>query len=223
MKHLFFLFTFCSFSLLALTSCEEDADNKLAVAQECFDNVSDSAPAADALACEAKLGGVTTTESYVLRCAIRFFVGGVRASDIISAYTAMDGASEDDKAAILIAGLSHTDGSTDNEKRDNALSTQSACNSSGVPSLINIANLSYAGTLMTTYGSSTDPNVFLANCDNGGVCDDAAVGSAVIALYDSYCIGDAAEEPTCQEINNAIAAGGSDPSAVALQLYMFLQ
>lgn len=205
-----------TFSLLSI-SCEEKDDNKLAAAQECLDKLNDSSGAASALACEEKISGLTSPQSYVVRCAVRFIVGGVTSSDIVSAFSSYDSAPENQKAAILMAALAQ-------DTPDMAANTVAACKSSKVPSLDYIASISQVGTLMVRNSGNSDPAVFLPNCASAAAtCDAATIGTAVTSMYGVYCVGDAAENQTCQEINSAIQAGNGDPTAVAMALYALLQ
>ncbi len=208
--------TLCSFALL---SCESDEDNALSSAQQCLDKLKDSDSDAAADACAAKVAGQSSPESYVIRCSVNFFKGGVKSSTMIAAFDQYENAAANEKAAVLMAALSQ---STAQEAED----TLAACQKSEVPSLIYVATVSLTGTLMTSLGGSTDPAVFLAACaagGAGGVCEDATIGTAITSMYDVYCVGSAAESQTCTEINSAIAAGGGNPAQVAIQLYALLQ
>lgn len=207
-----------SFFALFFVGCETEDDNKLASAQECLDNLRDSDAPSVAQNCANKVAGLSSPESYVIRCSVDFFLGGVTSSDITDAFNAYETAPANLKAATLMAGFAQTSPAF-------AQTTFDDCVKSEVPSLIYIATISQVGTLMTdASGGSTDPAVFLPICAGGGSpCDEVAIGTAVTTMYSSYCIGDAADTSVCKDIATAIAAGGSDPVAVANALYAALQ
>ncbi len=207
-------------SILAIAvfniSCESDDDNKLAKAQACLDKVNDT-NIAQAQACAAMVNGLTSPESYVIRCSVGFIVGTVTATKIAAAFDDYDAAPANLKAATLMGALSH-------DSTAHAAETVAACKASKVASLDYLATLSQTGTIMTTSASNDDPAAFLAYCAGGGnVCQDEVIGAAVTSMYSVYCIGDAASNPACSDIGSAIAAGGGDPALVATSLYALLQ
>jgi hypothetical protein len=199
------------------TGCEEDADNKMSAAQKCLDDLDDTTSTdPEALACLTKINGIETPESYVIRCGIRFFVGGLKTQNIIDAFDDYEGASEANKANALMTALQQTSINEANE-------TFLACQKSGVSSLIYIASASRVGTMVALSPGGGD----LATCAaTPGTCNDTDVGEAVIALSNAYCVGDAKETQVCSEVASAIeAAGGinADPAVIADFLYDFLQ
>jgi hypothetical protein len=201
------------------TGCEEDADNKMAAAQKCLDDLNDvTSTNTDALACEAKIAGIETPESYVVRCGVRFFVGGLKTSTILAAFDAYENAAENDQASVLMDALSQSDATA-------AQNTFDSCKKSGVSSLIYISSASLAGTMVADLGVGATLDDRINSCIAGN-CNDTQVGTAVIALSNSYCVGDAKETPVCSEIASAISAAGganADPATIADYLYQYLQ
>ena len=225
MKRIAFALLATALALVSL-SCEEPDDNKLSSAQACLDSYRDSEPITKAEACADKLGGMTSPESYIIRCAVDFIVGGVTNSSLITAFTAYKGASTNDKAAILMTALAQT-GVDPAAALANAAKTASDCKKSQIPGLDYLASMSQVGTeLSQGNGPTTDPLTiagYLTGCAGGGVCNDDVVGAAVISMVDVYCVGSAAKEQTCVEINSAINQAGDNPGAVAQALYDLLQ
>lgn len=211
-NRIFFVSILSAVALLSL-GCETDDDNKLAKAQECLDKVDDANIAA-AQSCASIVDGLTSPESYVIRCSVGFIVGGVTSADITGAFDAYNAAPANLKAATLMGALAH---GTDGE----AATTAAACKASEVPSLDYLATLSQVGTAMIVGGGSSTPATFLTNCAAGS-CNDTVVGNAIISMYDVYCIGEAATNPACTDIGSAIDAGGA-PAAIAQALYDLLQ
>jgi hypothetical protein len=244
-----FLFT-AALSLSFLSSCETKDDNKMAGAQECMDDLKDTDAPAKAMACEDMISGITTPQSYVIRCSAQFFVGGITTEKILDAFEAFENASDNQKASVLIYALSQTDASDPNDN-DLAIAqaekTYNACKLAKSPSLLYIATASQTGTIIKNSGPmGCSPNCDgmnvtddLNKCINaidddmdpmtpdvptGGVCDDAAIGEAVLAMSESYCIGEATDNQVCTEIRSAVSAAGgtSDPAAIALALYQLI-
>lgn len=212
----FIICTLASLITMFSLGCETKDDNKLAAAQDCLDNLRDSDGNAAAQSCADKVAGLTSPESYVIRCSVDFFVGGVKSSDIADAFAAYNNAAESAKAAILMANLAQS-------TKSNAQTTLDDCVKSQVSSLIYIATVSQVGTILTIDGGSTTPATFLANCSNvASPCDDAAIGTAVTTMYGSYCVGSAADSSVCKDVAAAIQTGGGNPTAIADALYQLL-
>jgi hypothetical protein len=218
-NHFVALVVILASSLFALTGCEEDEDNKLAQAQKCMDNLKDTDSDATAQRCMDYVDGVSSAESYVIRCSAYFFIGGVSASELTSAFTAADNASNSaEKDAILINALKQDSVSESD-------TTFAACNASGVPSLMAIAAFSKLGTYVINLGSNADIGTALTNCyagGSGGVCNDAEIGSMISVIAPLYCTGDTADSSVCSDIATAIANAGGDAAQIAINLYQLL-
>jgi hypothetical protein len=219
-------------SIIAATSlftlgCEDEDDNKLVGAQECLDKLSSSDPAiaAKALTCANMVSGINSTHANIIRCSAYFMVGGITPVALITAFQNYDSASANDKPGVLMAALIQSDaGAPGVPDIPTAELTYNYCKASGVPSLIFISSMSFTGTTMASIAGTTTPGGpggFLDTCASGS-CDDTAIGNAVISMYDSYCVGDTASTPACQDIGSAISSGGS-PADIAQALYDALQ
>lgn len=197
----------------AFLGCEEEADNKTAKAQACFDKLTDTSPDADALACEAMVEGINSVHANVIRCSTRFFVGGVKSSELAQAFQDAESTATADRPAVLMAKLAQ-DSTTE------ADSTFSACNESGISSLIFIAGLSRVGTiLMQAPGANAnDPNTYVDYCQTNP-CDEQSVGETILAVNASYCVGDNVETDVCRDIATAIANGNGDPQQIAERFF----
>jgi len=215
-------FSFLIFSLSILlfsAGCESDEDNKIAMAQECLNELrgTDLEISAGAQVCENKLGNINNQQSNIVRCSARFLVGGVTTTKMLGAFEAYNNATANNKPGVLMGALAQNN-TTD------AGRTYSACVASGIPSLIYVAAMSQAGTIMTAAASSTDPVVFLDYCENNpSSCSNEVIGQSAVTLYDNYCLGDAKETPVCTDVASAIASGNGDYAAIAAALYIILQ
>ena len=205
--------------MLFAAGCETDEDNKVAQAQECLNQLRDDDPGVSsaAEACENKLGNVNNQQSNIVRCSARFIVGGVTTSGMLAAFDDYNNASQNDKPGVLMGALAQTTPAL-------AASTYSACVASGIPSLIYVAAVSQAGTIMSAAAGDTNPAVFLNYCETTpGGCSNEVIGQTAVTLYDNYCLGDAKETPICTDVASAIAGGNGNYAAIAEALYIILQ
>ena len=202
-----------------LVGCEDDETNAIAKAQECLDNA--RGPNADTLAaaCRGLISDKSSQQAMILRCSIEFVAGGLTTSKVADALKGGEDQSEADKEANLIGLLALGSTAT-------ADAAVTLCNQTGIDGLMYLANLSLIGTYMLAAGgSASDPDTFLTNCYNGGaggVCNDTTIGIAVMTLGDSACDSEDADDEVCDKVNQAIAAGGGNPDAVAQNLYNLL-
>lgn len=215
-------FLIVSVLCLLCVSCEEDEADRLASAQNCLDNVSSSNPSA-AAECMSYIGDLNTSQANIIKCSIKFLVGGLTTEKISNAYKQLKDDSVTDKEAFYISMLALNPASA-------ATEAATYCTNSGVKGLIYLANLSVMGSLMMDAigfdpnagtPNATDIQNALAACQASG-CDDAAIGGAVIAVANSYCANTSSSSDICTQVNSAIAAGGGDPATIAQQIYTLL-
>ena len=218
----------CSAALLSL-GCEQEDDNKLASAQACLDRLNSSSPPSAAQGCMNMVSGLTSPQSYVIRCSVGFFLGGITPSVLINAYNNNKDQPSNLMGLALMSALTSSSLTQANQ-------TYSDCVKSQVSSLIYMAGISRAGTAMSvgagvpfTPGATVNTTTavtMLNTCSNGGaggVCNDVAIGQTAIAIYSSYCMGDTAQTQVCVDMGSAVQAGNNNPASIALALYQFLQ
>ena len=206
---------------LVCTSCENEDMDKIAQAQDCLDNVPSSNPAS-ASSCMSYVDGLESQQANIIKCSIKFLSGGLTTTKISDAYKQLNDNSVTDKEAFYISMLALSPAT---------LATEAAtyCERSGVKGLIYLANLSVVGSMMmdaigvTGVPDATDVQNALTTCASApNTCNDTAIGSAVIVVAESYCAGTSADSGVCSQINAAIAAAGTDPAAIAQQIYALL-
>ncbi len=212
--------------IVTVVSCnknEQNQEDQVAQAQSCLDKVPDSDPS-QANNCLPPISNLTSQQAYILKCSITLIAGGLTTSKVVAAYQAFEDASSN-KAAILIGAFALSSG----------VAEQAApfCNLSGQDGLIYIAQLSVAGSVLTSVIPGYDPasgaiptqtqiQSAISTCTSGG-CDDSQLGSAVITVGQTYCNVSGANPTVCGPINQAIAsAGTSNPAGVAQALYPLL-
>lgn len=206
---------------LVCASCENDESDKLAQAQNCLDNVPSSNPTA-ANSCMSYVSGLDSEQANIIKCSIKFLAGGLTTDKISDAYKQLNDDSVTDKEAFYISMLALSPASLASEAAD-------YCERSGVKGLIYLANLSVVGSVLmeeigvTGIPDATDVQNALTACQSApGTCDDTAIGTAVLVVADSYCAGSSADAGICSQINEAVLAAGTDPAAIAQQIYALL-
>jgi hypothetical protein len=211
-------------ALCALTHCESTDDNDVAEAQQCLNNLSDSAVYTDAIACEQKIAGVYTPESYVIRCSVDFFAAGITPTALLNAYQSSQNQSSGSSTAILMGALTQSTPGTTTPSLSTAEATYADCQSSGVTSLIFLAGISETGTAMAAGAGSSNPATFVATCtSNPGACNPVVVGTTAQTIAATYCQGSNSSSSQCTILNNAIASGNGNPTAIATALFNLLQ
>ncbi|MCB0365140.1 MAG: hypothetical protein H6624_10475 [Bdellovibrionaceae bacterium] len=198
----------------SLSSCESDETNAISKGQECLDKA--RTPAA-AKGCRGIVDGLSSQQAMIVRCAIEVVSGGLTTSKVSQAFQELENATTD-KEATMMGIMANDDGPS-------AADTAAAyCNASGIAGLQYLANLSVVGTYMVAAVGSWngDGQALINQCSTPGNCNDAAIGTAIITIGQSYCGGQDADQEMCNEINQAIATGGGDPATVAQQLYPLL-
>ena len=204
--------------LATLTSCETDEDNKIAQAQACVD----SANAGSVGSCRQFLNGLSSTESYILRCSIDFIEQGFTASAMASAFRNLSNSTSTATSGFM--GYMVFSSTT---KADTAYSD---CNSSGEQSYITIASFCQVATLAANAagllsGGSIDrsSSMDLTAGIAALIADSTTyptVGNAVQNAYNANCSQPAnASSDLCVKIVAAVNAGGNS-SAIGLR---FLQ
>lgn len=216
-------FTVILLLLSTLSGCETKEENDIAQAQQCLDKLSDSAPYTSAQACLNYISGIYSPPAYVIRCSVDFISGGITPTSLITAFQNMKSASSSQQTAILMGALTqYTPGaaiSNANISLTQAQTTFADCQASDTPSLIFIAGVSVTGTALAAGAGSATSTTFITTCQTTpSSCNPAVIGSAAQSLASTYCTGSNASSTVCTSINNAIAAGGSDPTAIGTAL-----
>ncbi|RME14993.1 MAG: hypothetical protein D6797_07640 [Bdellovibrio sp.] len=211
MKKVFFLVVS---SFLLFVGCENPDIKALQKAQQCLDQ---ARTPQDAQACRQYVQGLTSQKAKSLSCAIETMAAGIDSSTMQSAFVDMTNTGPNgNKEAALLSHLSVGDKTT-------ADTVFNVCNESDVPGLEYIAGLVRVATIVDTLGSGANFSADLSNCaTNTSSCNPADIGETAVVLADSYCTGDNANTNVCNEINNAVANGGGDYSAIGSQLLSLL-
>ena len=225
------LICFLSF---ALFSCEDDDKAKIASAQKCLDDLDETSGslASEALACENKVSGLTSAESYSIRCAAKSLQGGITTTSIAEAYKNIDDGSATAEAAFIVE--LRIEGSVNGvSASDFSAQLFEDCEASGVTGYIYLAGLINLGTTLfsacDSSCSGSDAAQLAENLINqcqGGDCTTAdltTIGNTVSVVSEQYCTGGNADSEVCSELTSAIDQAGGDPVAIANALLANLE
>ena len=208
---------------LTLMGCETDEDNAVAVAMECLNEVkSDStADQAKAKECYQEVAGINSSDASYIRCVAILNMRGKTTSSFIDAFISLaDTSGTDNSNLVMMSAVSFsespaTDPQTGNSATVDAEELLRECSNSGSSGLTMVASMAQMGTYIASLngGSNTgdlaDIQAGLALVDDPA--EEAAVGSAARAAYDSYCSGSTSDNEFCA------AAGDTDISSLTDQ------
>lgn len=197
-----------AFFTLSLAACESTEKDKIASAQECLN----SATPGTVGQCRAFLDGLTTPESYLIRCAIDFVAQGFTAKAMATAFDQLNKSGSSQTATMMSYLVFSTQNAADE--------TYKNCRESGEPSYVTIASFVQVATLAAATaglltGSPLDRNnpVDMTTAISTLISTPtthATVGSAIQNAYNAQCSAPANQSsPSCEKIVKAIQGGGS--------------
>lgn len=207
-----------------LLGCEADEDNKVAAAQACLD----AAEGTQAYECMLKVDGIETPEASRIRCGALYLIRGIGLSTFKTAYKQIKTppAGQDATLALMsyVAFAPATTSVTGRTGTQEAAYLLSECRKANAPGLIFLAGITQMGTAIVQYGTGVnigDPSTWQAADVNA--VPDAVLGSTAGIIYESQCkTGSAAGSAACAEFAAAVAAAGTDPTALGAQIKTFL-
>ncbi len=204
---------FLSIVTLTIFSCQKSGNNDLQEAQLCLN----TATAAEAQNCVAKIASNTSEKAYKLRCAAVFIANNfgsptsfVTALDQIKNGANAPGCTGGECSGTLVAMSSLNFGTTP-AATTAATQAFTECSASGVGIYTQISSLFKIGTLLaSTAGGTTPANLASALPALAGA-SPAVVGEIVQTTYASTCTNlDKASDSTkkyCSELATALANG----------------
>ncbi len=229
-------FIFLSLVLsLILAACESDEDRQIAEAQDCLNNASPTLASANV--CLAKVDGLTSEESYYIRCSARFLGQGFVGSRFADAFESLaddeDGGGGGQDAMTTALTVMVFTGTDNANAKQNASSTLSECLLSGSQGLSRLAALTSLATTLASAITGIDLSTvteegltpddvtdLLNNLTNDGefdASDDEEIGNIALTANTLFCAdedSDFADTDICTNIGAAIATGGGDAQAI---------
>jgi hypothetical protein len=214
---------------LALSGCETGDDRALASGQACLDSAT---TAAQANQCATIVQGLTSSESYLIRCSANFVAQGLTGSRIASAISNVNKTgSGTDATTGLIAFLVFKQASP---TADEAITN---CTASGSKSMLRLAT---AAKLATTIANSTgalagfdptsptaaaDMQTLVNNMIAGGTAQSKIdLGNTAVIANTAFCGAGSSYTGTqvCTDLQTSIATS-SDPTTIANALLNLLK
>jgi len=205
--------------LCNLVGCAQSDKDLLAEAQYCLDKATQTTAAS----CMSKISGLSSPQSYALRCAQGFITAGITSAQNLS--DAVTSIKQGSGATGMLAALSFPNPNA----LDNAKTTFSSCSSSGQSGLALIGAMAKSATVFASIGGNaislcSDPtqtaactSALTANMTSLISNPESAteIAEAVGTVYDTTCSGaTASSNEMCNQINSAAAAAGVDPSSM---------
>jgi len=231
-------------SVFALLSCSSaDEQDALAKAQKCLDEVPQSAPAT-ASECLSYIDKYDSQQAKILKCSIYMTSGGLMENKILKAYQV----SKDDtitKKEIAYLSILALDEANYTEGLTKANTGNTFCQESGVAGLKYLGAIIVNGTTIAksiaAFGTTIDENSTPTQINNAvntmindctGATPTAAncpsdaelanMGTAVATLATGYCANEDADEDVCEDVNEALAAAGSNSTYIGQALLCYM-
>lgn len=205
-----------------LSACGGKKDDDLVYdAQDCLNR----STAATALSCTELLGTLDTQASNLLRCAAYFKREGISDPNTLAEIGEQMGSSGDSSVMTMMSALAFDD-------VNSVTAASDYCNKSGSKGLIMLASMSKIATVTLAASNALGPNPSAADlqnviCGGDNVSDTTSatnevIGEAVIAAYQSGCIGTngASVNPYCGMVTgqtDAANSGSTSASAIGEQ------
>lgn len=196
--------------VMCLSACEDKEDDQIYSAQLCMDRATDGASAD---ICLAKIAGVTTPQSYVLRCSAEFLRAGITTSTIIQATQNLDqndGSTTTDPTVQFYDEFKFADTTA-------ASTAVNVCTQSGSRNLKLLAESAQLATQLSVaipggdlaaWIGTGDPSTLAAN-------DLTAIGNSVLSMQSTACAegGSFYKTEVCDNFA-AATAGSTDPATI---------
>lgn len=208
---------------LTLSGCETSDDRTLASGQACLDSAT---TAAQANQCVTLVQGLTSQESYMIRCSANFVAQGFTGSRVANAVANINSHSSTDATTGLIAFLVFKQASP---TADEAITN---CTASGSKSMLRLATAAKMATVIG--GLTVNPDSSTAAADmqtavntmiaSGSAQSKIDLGNTAIIASTAFC-GDGstyAGTQVCTDLQGAVNSSG-DPTTIANALLNLLK
>ena len=221
-------------SLLSLSCSQESSeDSQIAAGLKCLDTAKSNSDADD---CLAKIEGLTSAKSSLLRCSANMIAQGFTGSRIASAFQKLKDNGSNGTASMLayfVFAKPYTNHTADK--------TLSNCTASGVQALIFLATMiktaTYAASLTGSLdGSTYDPSApgfnpaalqtQLTNLYNSNdPTANATIGNLATTAQTTYCgTGSTfSTQDVCNKLNSAISSGAGNAADIGRALLNLLK
>ena len=223
-------------SFLAACSMENEDDRKLAAGMACIDEAKNEH---DADLCLQKVEGLTSKQSYLIRCSANMIAQGFTGTRVAKAFQELKD-NEGNKTAAMMSYLVFAK----NLPNHTADKTLENCSLSGVNSVKGLASmiktatfaaeLANGGSLEGTPFDPSNPDTFEPEklkekledvAQNAGPEEKQEFGNLAIIAHESYCHEGSSmkDQDVCTKLSEAIEAGGGDPETIGQKLLDLLK
>lgn len=214
------ILTVC-FSTLLLTACSEKEADLIADAQSCLD----TATAATAASCVAKVDGIESKGAYLIRCVGKFVEEGFNDPQRIkSAMEQIDGGGEATESLAMMTVMAFKSSATKSVNETNATAAFNHCNRGASKGLILLSSLARTATTVASLAASVPnpQNMTPAELDaamnevKNNPAAQEAVGQAAVAVYNTSCVNNSGETTGnfCTQFQAAIDANGGSTNGI---------
>lgn len=212
-KKLFLGLLIGAISILVLSSCEEEDANNMALAQQCFNQLTDAGASAEANECLNYISNQTSSEAYALKCGLLFWQSGLRTTKVVNAFDQFESAPEATKESLFLSLLAidaDSSGASDPADVTLANSAYYNCKNSGSAGLIYLGSLTKLATQAANVAGNFNGDQMIDQCEaNPASCATAENGQLLVELSEVYCAGSSADNEICESIETAIAVAGA--------------
>ena len=214
-----------------LVGCETSADRQLASGQACLDSITTTVPAqasAQAATCVSLVQGLSSPESYLVRCSANFVGQGFTASRIASSIDKIkNGSPGTDQMVGMMAYLVFNVGANATAKNLAASDAVTNCNRSGVNSMIRLAQGAQIATSIAN--GTVDPTSPTAVADLNAIVQsyvagsnpalEISLGQSAVTATAAYCGVGSSYETTkvCTDLKAALASS-TNPQTIGATL-----
>lgn len=222
-------------TLLGACTMENEEDRKIASAMACIDEAKNEF---DADVCLQKVDGLTSKQSYLIRCSANMIAQGFTGNRLATAFQELKD-NNGNKTASMMAYLVFAK-DLPNHTADKTLEN---CTLSGVTSVKGLATMIKTATLAASWTGipladsafdPSNPDTFdpqelqnqLTNLANTATDEQKTeIGNLAVIAQESYCFDGSSmkDQDVCTKLNNAIESGGGDPKTIGQALLNLLK
>lgn len=199
-------------ALVGAIGCGKKDSDKIAEAQACLD----SSTGAAALSCANKVDGLSSKESYLIRCSAAFIAEGIaEPATLVQAFQNLDAATNPVSTFMNILAFDMNNDPT--EDKAFAQATFNNCNSAGNPGFVLIAGYANMATAISAVATvNLSDGISPTEVTDIIAAGPDAIAATATAVYTTSCTtGNESNAELCAELGTAITSAGGDNEALA--------
>lgn len=221
---------------LMLGACSQESaeDRQLAAGLACIDTAQSST---DADTCLTKVSGLTSAQSYLIRCSANMIAQGFTGSRIASAFQKLKDNGTSNQTTAMLSYFVFAK----NLPNHTSDVTYTNCSASGVKSMIFLSTMFKTATLAASLagsleGTNLDPSSpsfdpaqiaakFQQLYTNNDPTTNSTIGNLAVTAQSSYCASGSAmaNQDVCTKLASAITAGSGNAANIGRSLLNLLK